>query len=100
MKPFSRPLPWPFGLIVLAARASTTVISRNAKVPVLIASSCATSPPPLPRSRPTRRWDLVDGGAAAYRYGTGEDTIEAAGKRTADEIAAKLRPKFQEQGWI
>jgi hypothetical protein len=43
---------------------------------------------------------LVSGGGAAYRYGTGEDTIEAAGKRTADEIAAKLRPKFQEQGWI
>jgi hypothetical protein len=43
---------------------------------------------------------IVGGGAAMYRYQTGEDTIEAAAKRTADEIAAKIRPKFEEQGWI
>jgi hypothetical protein len=43
---------------------------------------------------------IVGGGAKLYQYETGSDTIQAEAKRTADEIAAKLRPKFEEQGWI
>jgi hypothetical protein len=43
---------------------------------------------------------IVGGGAKLYQYETGSDTIEAEAKRTADEIAEKIRPKFHEQGWI
>ena len=43
---------------------------------------------------------LVSGGARLYQYETGSDTIEAEAKRTADLIAEKIRPKFQEEGWI
>jgi hypothetical protein len=43
---------------------------------------------------------VVATGATAYRYQAGEATVETAAKRTADEIAAKFRPKFEEQGWI
>jgi hypothetical protein len=31
---------------------------------------------------------------------TGSNTIEAAAKRTADEVAARLKVAAQKQGWI
>jgi Domain of unknown function (DUF4410) len=44
---------------------------------------------------------LVVGGAVkATGEVTGSDTIEAAAKRTADEIAAQLRTAAEAQGWI
>ena len=44
---------------------------------------------------------LVVGGAVkATGALTGRDTIEGAGKRTAELIAEELKVKFQEQGWI
>ena len=43
---------------------------------------------------------VVGGTAKLYGEGSGSDTIEGAAKRTADEIAAQLRPTAEEQGWI
>jgi hypothetical protein len=44
---------------------------------------------------------LVVGGAVQlHEHATGADTIEGAGRRTADEIAAQIKPQFQKQGWI
>ena len=44
---------------------------------------------------------LVVGGAVKVAgEATGSDTIEGAGRRTADEIAKVLRGRFEEQGWI
>jgi hypothetical protein len=44
---------------------------------------------------------LVVGGAVKVAGEvSGHDRIEGAGKRTAEEIAKQLRPRFEEQGWI
>lgn len=44
---------------------------------------------------------LIVGGASKLRgEEKGLETIEGAAQRTAQEIAEKLRVKFQEQGWI
>ena len=43
---------------------------------------------------------IVGGGAKVYGEMSGKDTIEGAGKRTADAIAEHLEGKFKEQGWI
>ncbi|WNM63582.1 DUF4410 domain-containing protein [Candidatus Nitrospira neomarina] len=43
---------------------------------------------------------IVGGGAKVYGQMSGKDTIEGAGKRTADAIAEHLEGKFKEQGWI
>lgn len=43
---------------------------------------------------------VVGGTAKLYGEGSGSETIEGAAKRTADEIAAQLRPTAEEQGWI
>jgi hypothetical protein len=44
---------------------------------------------------------LVVGGAVKVAgEATGYSTIEGSARRTADEIAGALKPKFQEQGWI
>jgi uncharacterized protein DUF4410 len=43
---------------------------------------------------------IVGGGVKAYGEYSGSAKIEGRAKDTAKEIAEKLRPKFQEQGWI
>ncbi|MFZ1747016.1 MAG: DUF4410 domain-containing protein [Nitrospirales bacterium] len=43
---------------------------------------------------------IIGGGAKVYGEMSGKDTIEGAGKRTADAIAEHLEGKFKEQGWI
>jgi hypothetical protein len=42
----------------------------------------------------------VGGAVKAAGELSGSSTIEGSGKRTAEEIAKELKPKFQEQGWI
>ncbi|MDN5940250.1 MAG: DUF4410 domain-containing protein [Nitrospira sp.] len=43
---------------------------------------------------------IVSGGMKAYAEYSGSAKIEGRAKETAEEIAAKLKPKFQQQGWI
>ena len=43
---------------------------------------------------------VVMGGVKLHEHETGADTIQGAAKRTADEIAAQIKPQFQKQGWI
>ena len=43
---------------------------------------------------------IVGGGAKAYGEYTGSAKLEGRAKDTAKLIAEKLKPKFQEQGWI
>src|SRR5262245_5710548 len=43
---------------------------------------------------------VVGGGVKAYGELSGSAKIEGAGKRTADQIAKELRPRFEQQGWI
>ncbi|GJL59125.1 MAG: hypothetical protein NPIRA03_19820 [Nitrospirales bacterium] len=43
---------------------------------------------------------IVGGSAKVYGEMSGNDTIEGAGKRTADAIAEHLEGKFKEQKWI
>jgi hypothetical protein len=43
---------------------------------------------------------IVGTGAKAYGEYSGSATIEGREKATAKEIADKLRPRFQQQGWI
>jgi hypothetical protein len=43
---------------------------------------------------------IVGGGAKAYGEYSGSSKIEGRAKATAKEIADRIRPKFQEQGWI
>lgn len=43
---------------------------------------------------------LVSGGMKAYGEYSGSAKVEGRAKETAKEIAAKLKPKYQEQGWI
>ncbi|HSB44514.1 MAG TPA: DUF4410 domain-containing protein [Nitrospira sp.] len=43
---------------------------------------------------------IVGGGAKAYGEYSGSSKIEGRAKAIAKEIAEKLRPRFQQQGWI
>jgi hypothetical protein len=43
---------------------------------------------------------IVGGGAKVYGEMSGKDTVEGAGKRTAEAIAEHLKGKFKDQGWI
>jgi len=43
---------------------------------------------------------IVGGGAKAYGEYSGSSKIEGRAKETAKLIAEKVKPKFQEQGWI
>ena len=43
---------------------------------------------------------IVSGGMKAYGEYSGSAKIEGRAKETAKEIAAKIKPKFQQQGWI
>jgi hypothetical protein len=43
---------------------------------------------------------IVSGAAKVYGEESGSATIEGAAKRTAEEIADKLRVAFEKQGWI
>ena len=43
---------------------------------------------------------IVGGGMKAYGEYSGSAKIEGRAKETAKEIAAQIKPKFQQQGWI
>ncbi len=43
---------------------------------------------------------IIGGGMKAYGEYSGSAKIEGRAKETAKEIAATIKPKFQEQGWI
>ena len=43
---------------------------------------------------------IVSTGIKAHEHKTGSDTLEGRGRDTAKEIAAVLKKRFQEQGWI
>ena len=43
---------------------------------------------------------IVGGGAKAYGEYSGSAKVEGRAKETAKLIAEKIKPKFQEQGWI
>jgi hypothetical protein len=43
---------------------------------------------------------VVVGAMKVREVRTGSNTIEAAAKRTADEVAARLKVAAQKQGWI
>jgi len=43
---------------------------------------------------------IVGGGVKAYGEYSGSAKIEGRAKAIAKEIAEKIKPKFQEQGWI
>jgi hypothetical protein len=43
---------------------------------------------------------IVGGGAKAYGEYSGSSKIEGRAKATAKEIADKIRPRFEQQGWI
>jgi hypothetical protein len=43
---------------------------------------------------------IVSSGAKAYGELSGSETIEGAGRRTADEIASKIRVRAEQEGWI
>lgn len=43
---------------------------------------------------------LVSGAAKAYGEASGSETIEGAARRTAEEIAEKIRATAERQGWI
>jgi hypothetical protein len=43
---------------------------------------------------------IIGTGAKAYGEYSGSSKIEGRAKATAKEIAEKMKPKFQEQGWI
>jgi hypothetical protein len=43
---------------------------------------------------------VVGGGVKAYGELSGSAKIEGTAKRTADEVARQLRPRFEQQGWI
>lgn len=43
---------------------------------------------------------VVGGSVKAYGELSGSAKVEGAGKRTADEIAKQIRPRFEQQGWI
>jgi hypothetical protein len=43
---------------------------------------------------------IVSGGMKAYGEYSGSAKIEGRAKATAKEIAEKIKPKFQQQGWI
>jgi hypothetical protein len=43
---------------------------------------------------------IVSGGMKAYGEYSGSAKIEGRAKATAEEIAAQIKPRFQQQGWI
>jgi hypothetical protein len=43
---------------------------------------------------------VVGGGVKAYGELSGSAKIEGTAKRTTDEVARQLRPRFEQQGWI
>ena len=43
---------------------------------------------------------IVSGAMKAYGESSGSSTIEGRAKATAKEIADKIRPRFEQQGWI
>jgi hypothetical protein len=43
---------------------------------------------------------IIGGGIKAYGEYSGSAKVEGRAKETAKAIAEKIKPKFQEQGWI
>jgi len=43
---------------------------------------------------------IVTSGVKAYGEASGSSTIEGRVKATAEEIAAQIKPRFEQQGWI
>ena len=43
---------------------------------------------------------IVGGGAKIYREASGQNSLGARAKETADEIAGQLKVRFQERGWL
>jgi hypothetical protein len=43
---------------------------------------------------------IVASGLKIYGEATGNDTVEGRDKQTVDQIAAQLKIRFQQQGWI
>jgi len=43
---------------------------------------------------------IINGGMQAYGAASGNNTVEARAKATAQEIAEVLKKRFEEQGWI
>jgi hypothetical protein len=43
---------------------------------------------------------IVSSGLKIYGEATGNDTVEGRAKQTVDQIAAQLKTRFQQQGWI
>ena len=70
------------------------VDSGSGKMPGLIAPIAVTAATHNPIGL------VVMGGVKLHEHETGADTIEGAAKRTADEIAAQIKPQFEKQGWI
>ena len=43
---------------------------------------------------------IINGGMQVYGAASGNNTVEARGKATADEIAEALKKRFTDQGWL
>ena len=43
---------------------------------------------------------IINGGMQVYGAASGNNTVEARGKATADEIAEVLKKRFTDQGWL
>jgi hypothetical protein len=70
------------------------VDSGSGKMPGMIAPIAVTAATHNPIGL------VVMGGVKLHERATGADTIEGAAERTADAIAAQIRPQFEKQGWI
>ncbi len=72
---------------------SREIKAEGGKTPGLIAPAIGA----VAMSNPV---GLVVGGVLAITKETGPETIEAAAKRTAEEIAGELKKAFKKQGWL
>jgi hypothetical protein len=43
---------------------------------------------------------IISSGIKVYGEASGRSTVEGRAEQTAKEIAARLKTRFQEQGWI
>ena len=43
---------------------------------------------------------IISGGAKVYGEESGSSTVKGRVKQTVEEVAAVLKKRFQEQGWI
>jgi hypothetical protein len=78
----------------LRGLGSGTVTSSGAKAPGIVVPAAMA----IATGNPIGL--IVGGGTRIYREASGQNTLEARAKETADEIAEQLQIKFQERGWI